>query len=158
MAGFLRVTIDLTRAGLTEDCEDLEAQSLTLVDELQTGNIVNSARLARQADLPEGAKAEYFATIVGVLTAEISRKQLKKKAINFLGNYFYGKPLRIEHKKTLASGESYEVAFDYRNQAEMEQALSAIERLDARAEIKIRVLDTLEAGREIGELTASPTE
>jgi len=135
MSDVLAVTIDLTAAGLDLEPSELEARSLTLADELTAGKLAESARLARRSELPEGSKAGLLAFIGGVLTAEISRENLKK-TMDFLGNQFYGKALKFEYK---VSSDNREYSFDYRNPEEMEQALAAIERLDS--SVCIRVIE-----------------
>jgi hypothetical protein len=132
MAELLKVTVDLSEAGLGLAASDLEVRSLTLADELRLGRLAESARLARQEDLPEGAKAGLLAFVGGVLTAEISRENLKK-TMDFLGNQFYGKTLTLAYK-----GDGLECSLEYRNPAEMEQALAAVERLEA---VRIKVMD-----------------
>ena len=133
MSDSLDVLIDITDAGLGLAPNELEARSLRLADELQAGRLADSAQLARREDLPEGAKAGLLSFIGGVLTAEISRENLKK-ATDFLGNQFYGQTLTLNYK-----ADGLECSLDYRNAAEMEQALAAVERLE---DIRIRVTQT----------------
>lgn len=135
MSDVLAVTIDLTAAGLDLEPSELEVRSLTLADELTAGKLAESARLARQSDLSEGAKAGLLAFVGGVLTAEISRENLKK-TMDFLGNQFYGKTLTLNYK-----ADGLECSLEYRNPEEMEQALAAVERLES---IRIRVIEEVE--------------
>ncbi|MGC1217466.1 MAG: hypothetical protein WA883_08335 [Phormidesmis sp.] len=135
MSDVLAVTIDLTAAGLDLEPSELEVRSLTLADELTAGKLAESARLARQSDLSEGAKAGLLAFVGGVLTAEISRENLKK-TMDFLGNQFYGKALTLNYK-----ADGLECSLEYRNPEEMEQALAAVERLES---IRIRVIEEVE--------------
>ncbi|MGB3669389.1 MAG: hypothetical protein WA783_10210 [Phormidesmis sp.] len=135
MSDVLAVTIDLTAAGLDLEPSELEARSLTLADELTAGKLAESARLARQSELSEGAKAGLLAFVGGVLTAEISRENLKK-TMDFLGNQFYGKALTLNYK-----ADGLECSLEYRNPEEMEQALAAVERLES---IRIRVIEEVE--------------
>lgn len=130
MAEPLDVTIDLTEAGLDLAPDEMEARSLALADELRSGNLVESARLARQEDLPEGSKAGLLAFVGTVLTAEISRENLKQ-TMGFLGHRFYGKTLTLAYK-----GDGLESTLEYRNPEELAQALAAVEQLEA---IRIRV-------------------
>ncbi|MEL6555844.1 MAG: hypothetical protein AAFQ63_20640 [Cyanobacteria bacterium J06621_11] len=126
----LNVMIDLRESGLGEDREALEARSLTLADEMRSGNLVETARLARQEDLPEGAKSGMLAFVGGLLTAEISRENLKK-TIGFLGNRFYGEKLTISYKV----GDC-EYVIDYRDPAKRDEAIASIEQLE---HLRIRV-------------------
>ncbi|MGB3573335.1 MAG: hypothetical protein WBG63_10495 [Phormidesmis sp.] len=135
MSDVLAVTIDLTAAGLDLEPSELEVRSLTLADELTAGKLAESARLARQSELSEGAKAGLLAFVGGVLTAEISRENLKK-TMDFLGNQFYGKALTLNYK-----ADGLECSLEYRNPEEMEQALAAVERLES---IRIRVIEEVE--------------
>jgi hypothetical protein len=125
MADILQVVIDLTQAeqGLSRD--ELEESALCLADEMSGGNIAESAHLVRQTDLPAGAKTGALAFVGGLLTAEISRENLKK-TMDFLGNRFYGKTLTLEYK-----ADGLECSLEYRDEKEMEQALSAIARLES---------------------------
>lgn len=136
MAELLTVLIDLTDAGLALTPDELEARSLTLADEMRSGRLVESAQLARQENLPQGARAGLLAFVGSAVTAEISRENLKK-TMDFLGNRFYGKTLTLDYK---ANG--LECSLEYRNSQEMEQALAAVERLES---IRIRVKQAPEA-------------
>lgn len=138
MSDLLQVTIDLTEAGLGLAGSELEQRSLLLADELRAGKLATDARLARQEELPEGAKAGLLAFIGGLLTAEISRENLKK-TLDFLGNQFYGKVLRLEYE-----ADGLKCAFDYRNPQEMAQALTAIKELQAErlSAVQIRILES----------------
>jgi hypothetical protein len=132
MSLLLNVVIDLTEADAGLSQGEMEARSLRLADELKSGKLVEMARLARQTDLPEGAKAGMLAFIGAVLTAEISRENLKK-TVNFLGNYFYGKTLTLEYE-----ADGLKCSIPYRNAAEMEQAIAGVERLQ---NIRLRVTE-----------------
>lgn len=124
MAGPLTIIIDLTKAETGVDAEALESRSLLLADELQSGDLVDTARLARATDLPERAKSGALAFISGILTAEINRENLKK-TMDFLGNRFYGKTLTLEFK-----GDGLETKLEYRNGEELEQAIAAVQKLE----------------------------
>jgi hypothetical protein len=125
MTDILRIVIDLTKADRGSSPDELEEAALFLADEMSEGNIVESAHLVRQTDLPEGAKTGALAFVSGVLTAEISRENLKK-TMDFLGNRFYGKTLTLEYK-----ADGLECSLEYRNEKEMAQALSAIAQLES---------------------------
>lgn len=88
------VLIDFSEAGLDLDRAELEDFLLTIADELEGGNLAQSARLAREEDMPEAAKAGVAAFLVGILTAEINRENLGK-VMDYLGNLRYGKTLTL---------------------------------------------------------------
>ncbi len=127
--------IDLSEAGLEVSPREMESRSLRLANELRSGKLADSAQLARQEDLPEGAKSGMLAFVGSVLTAEISRENLKK-TVDFLGNRFYGKTLTLDYK-----ADGLECSLEYRNQAEMEQAIAGVEQLES---IRIRVTQKAE--------------
>jgi hypothetical protein len=125
------VLIDFSEAGLGLERADLEAFLLTIADEMEAGDLVQSARLSRDEDIPEAAKSGVAAFLVGLLTAEINRENLGK-VMDYLGNLRYGKTLTL----------SFEVdgmvsSIEYRNKQELDQALEATERL-ANLRVKIR--------------------
>lgn len=125
------VLIDFSEAGLDLERPELEAFLLILADEMEAGNLVQSARLARDEDIPEAAKSGVAAFLVGLLTAEINRDNLGK-VMDYLSNLRYGKTLTL----------SFEVdgmvsTIEYRNKQELDQALEATERL-ANLRVKIR--------------------
>jgi hypothetical protein len=125
------VLIDFSEAGLDLERAELEAFLLTIADEMEAGNLVQSARLSRDEDIPEAAKSGVAAFLVGLLTAEINRENLGK-VMDYLGNLRYGKTLTL----------SFEVdgmvsSIEYRNKQELDQALEATERL-ANLRVKIR--------------------
>lgn len=125
------VLIDFSEAGLDLERPELEAFLLTIADEMEAGDLVQLARLARNEDIPEAAKSGVAAFLVGLLTAEINRDNLGK-VMDYLGNLRYGKTLTL----------SFEVdgmvsTIEYRNKQELDQALEATERL-ANLRVKIR--------------------
>ncbi|MEO1400591.1 MAG: hypothetical protein AAFV72_04975 [Cyanobacteria bacterium J06635_1] len=128
----LTVTIDLTEAGLELPPDGLEAMSLRLADELQAGGLAETAGLARAEDVPEQAKSAIAGFIWGVLTTEITRENLKK-TLDFLGNQFYGKARMLEYK-----ADGLECSIEYRNQADLDQAIAAVDSLEA---IRIKIKD-----------------
>lgn len=133
MAKLLTVMIDLTEAGLAVSPDNIEARSLDLADELRAGRLAESAQLARQEELTAGAKAGLLPFVGGVVKAEISRGNLKK-TMDFLGNRFYGKTLTLVYK-----AEGVERSIEYRNSADMELALRAIEQLDRLEAMRVQV-------------------
>lgn len=142
MTDLLQVTIDLTEAGLGLAPDELEARSLTLADELHLGKLAESARLARQEELPEGAKSGVLAFMGGVIIASVSLKNLMK-SVDFLGNQFYGKTLTVTYKASDADGASREYSFEHSNAKDIERALAAIERLEKMEKVCISVKETL---------------
>ena len=130
MADTLQVMIDLTDRGQHSDPETLEEETLSLADEMREGKLVESVQLTRQTDLPKKAKSGALAFISGMLTTEISRENLSK-AVDFLGNRFYGKTLTIEYK-----ADGLECSLEYRNKKEMDRAINGIERLES---LRVRV-------------------
>lgn len=130
MEKLLNITIDLTEAGLELLPGEMEARSHTLADELRSGNLAESAKLARKEGVRPGAKSGMLAFAWGLLTAEISRENLKK-IMDFLGNRFYGKTLTLDYK-----ADGLECSLDYRNQEELEQAIAGVEQLE---DLRIRV-------------------
>ncbi|MDJ0707089.1 MAG: hypothetical protein QNJ46_27760 [Leptolyngbyaceae cyanobacterium MO_188.B28] len=131
MSDSLKLFIDLNEAGLDLEREELEQFSLDLGDEMQGGELVEDARLAREEELPDRAKSGAAAFIMGVLMTEVNRENIKK-AVDWLGIRFYGKTLTFSYED--ADGTT--VKFDHRNQAEFEQALQGAERL---AMLRLRI-------------------
>lgn len=132
MADIIKVVIDLTETEHNPNPDLLEEDALTLIDEMNAGNLVESAQLTRQTDLPIGAKTGALAFISGVLTAEISRENLKR-TLDFIGNRFYGKTLTLQYK-----ADGLECSLEYRNSREMEQAIMAVAQLES---LRIHVKD-----------------
>lgn len=125
------VLIDFSEAGLDLERPELEAFLLTLADEMEAGDLVQSARLARDEDIPDAAKSGVAAFLVGLLTAEINRENLGK-VMDYLGNLRYGKTLTLSGD---IDGMTYNI--EYRNKQELDQAADTIERL-ANLRVKIR--------------------
>jgi hypothetical protein len=133
------VLIDFSEAGLDLDRADLEGFLLNIADEMQSGSLVEEARLAREADIPEAAKLGLTAFLVGILTAEINRKNLGK-VMDYLGNLRYGKTLMLSGE---IDGMTYNI--EYRNKQELDQAADAIERL---ANLRIKILEKKELSQQ----------
>ena len=125
------VLIDFSEAGLDLDRAELESFLLTIADEMESGDLVRSARLARDKDIPEAAKSGVAAFLIGVLTAEINRENLGK-VMDYLGNLRYGKTLTLSFEV-----DGMASTIEYRNKQELDQALDATERL-ANLRVKIR--------------------
>ena len=125
MTKTLTVMIDLSGTDPSADREVLETMSLSLADEMRSGDLVDSVRLVRQeGELPTAAKSGMLAFVGGLLTAEISRENLKK-TIGFLGNRFYGEKLTLNYKV----GDR-EYSLDYRDPAELDNMIAAVEKLE----------------------------
>jgi|LakMenEpi03Aug12_release.lakeMendotaPanAssembly.Ray.scaffolds.fasta_scaffold163049_2 hypothetical protein len=131
MSESLPVLIDFSEAELGFDSADLEDWLLSIADEMESGDLAQSARLARDEDIPEAAKSGVAAFLVGILTAEINRENLGK-VINYLGNLRYGKTLTLSFEV-----DGMTSTLEYRNKQELDQALDATERL-ANLRVKIR--------------------
>lgn len=125
------VLIDFSEAGLELERTNLENFLLNVADEMQSGNLVQDARLARETDIPEAAKSGVAAFLVGILTAEVNRENLGK-VMDYLGNLRYGKTLTLSGE---IDGMTYNI--EYRNKQELDQATDTIERLvDLRIKIQ----------------------
>lgn len=120
--------IDLTEAGLELEPEELEALTQSVADEMN--ELTEDIRMVRESEIPEGGKPALAGFIPGILTAEVSWANTKA-ALDFLGNRFYGKTLKIEYED---NGAKY--SLEYNNQRQLEMALNAIERL---SKVKISV-------------------
>jgi hypothetical protein len=131
MSESLPVLIDFSEAELGFDSADLEDWLLSIADEMESGDLAQSARLARDEDIPEAAESGVAAFLVGILTAEINRENLGK-VINYLGNLRYGKTLTLSFEV-----DGMTSTLEYRNKQELDQALDATERL-ANLRVKIR--------------------
>jgi hypothetical protein len=131
MSESLPVLIDFSEAELGFDSADLEDWLLSIADEMESGDLAQSARLARDEDIPEAAKSGVAAFLVGFLTAEINRENLGK-VIDYLGNLRYGKTLTLSFEV-----DGMTSTLEYRNKQELDQALDATERL-ANLRVKIR--------------------
>lgn len=124
------ISIDFSEAGLDLDRADLEDFLLIIADEMESGDLVQSARLARDEDIPEAAKSGVAAFLIGVLTAEINRENLGR-VMDYLGNLRYGKTLTLSFEL-----DGMTSTLEYRNQQELDQALAATERL---ANLRVRI-------------------
>lgn len=131
MSELLPVLIDFSEAELGFDSADLEDWLLSIADEMESGDLAQSARLARDEDIPEAAKSGVAAFLVGILTAEINRENLGK-VMDYLGNLRYGKTLTLSFEV-----DGMTSTLEYRNKQELDQALDATERL-ANLRVKIR--------------------
>ena len=135
MAESCSVLIDFSEAGLDLDRAELESFLLTIADEMESGDLVQSARLARDEDIPEAAKSGVAAFLVGILTADINRENLGK-VMDYVGNLRYGKTLTLSFEL-----DGMVSTLEYRNKQELDQAADTIERL-ANLRVKIREQQT----------------
>jgi hypothetical protein len=133
------VLIDFSEAGLDFNRADLEDFLLNIADEMQSGELVEDARLARETDIPEAAKSGVAAFLVGILTTKINRENLGK-VMNYLGNIRYGKTLKLSGE---IDGMTYNI--EYRNKQELEQAADTIERL---TNLRIKILEKQELSKQ----------
>ncbi len=133
------VLIDFSEAGLDLDRADLEDFLLNIADEMQSGDLVEEARLARETDIPEAAKSGVAAFLVGILTTKINRENLGK-VMDYLGNLRYGKTLKLSGE---IDGMTYNI--EYRNKQELDQAADTIERL---ANLRIKILEKKELSKQ----------
>lgn len=133
------ILIDFSEAGLDLDRADLENFLLNIADEMQSGDLVEEARLVRETDIPEAAKPGLTAFLVGILTAEINRKNLAK-VMDYLGNLRYGKTLMLSGE---IDGMTYNI--EYRTKQELDQAADTIERL---ANLRIKILERKESTKQ----------
>jgi hypothetical protein len=122
----MEVLIDLREAGLDLDPEELETYSLRLAEELRD-ELADDARLARGAEIPDGAKSGEAGFDIGVLKAKVDFKKIKA-LLDWLGERLYGKTLKLEYG---------EVKLEYRTPQQLEEQLQALERID---QLKVRVV------------------
>ena len=115
--------IDLSEADLDLDRADLEDYLLTIADEMESGDLVQSARLARDEDIPEAAKSGAAAFMVGRLITQFSRENLGR-LMDYFFNLHYGKTLVLSGE---IDGMTYNI--EYRNKQELDQAADTIERM-----------------------------
>ncbi|NEQ47290.1 MAG: hypothetical protein F6K00_28625 [Leptolyngbya sp. SIOISBB] len=108
---------------------------MKLADEMQSGELVEEAHLAREVDLPEASKSGLAAFLVGILTAEINRENIQK-VMDFLGNQFYGKTITVAGE---LGGEKIAFNFENLNTQELDKAM---ENLDRMVDLHIKVLET----------------
>lgn len=134
MSSASHVLIDFSEAGLNLDRADVEDFLLRLADEMESGHLVQDARLSREVELPDTAKSGMAAFVVGILTAEINRENIRK-VVDFLGSQFYGKTVTISGE---LGGEKLSFNFEHLSGQELDKAM---ERLNHMADLHIRVLE-----------------
>ncbi len=117
----VKVLIDLTKTEVGLELEELESLTRNLAEELS--ELAEDVHLLRQSKIPEGGKPGLAAFVIGVLQAEVSVKNLKT-LMDFLGERFYGKSLKLEFT---TNGKSYKL--EYCSRQQLQDAVQAIERL-----------------------------
>jgi hypothetical protein len=118
------VVIDLSQAGLDLEPEEMEAYALRLADELR-GDLAEDAGLARESDLPDGAMSGAAAFLVGILTAEVSAKNIGA-VMKWLWTLRPNTVLKFSYE---ANGKK--VSFEYRTQEELDQHMTTMKAVDS---------------------------
>ncbi len=126
--------IDFTEAGLDLDQAEMEEFLVRLSFEMQSGELVEKAHLTRESELPESTKSGVAAFLVGILTAEINRKNIRK-VVDFLGNQFYGKTVTISGEM---GGEKIGFTFENLNSDDLDEAMK---KLDHIVNLHIKVIE-----------------
>ncbi|AFY47666.1 hypothetical protein Nos7524_1800 [Nostoc sp. PCC 7524] len=127
----LQVLIDLTDADLDLEPDELERLTANLAQEIS--EIVEDVEKVRESEIPDRAKPGLATFIPGMLNTVVN-PQKAKELLDSVGNRFYGKTLKLEYED---NGAKY--AIEYNNQEQLENALSAIERL---SKLKVSVTKT----------------
>ncbi|WP_341525521.1 hypothetical protein WKK05_23430 [Nostoc sp. UHCC 0302] len=128
MSSNVQVLIDLTDADLDLEPEELEELTTNLAQEIS--EIVEDAEPVRESEIPEGSKSALAGFIPGMLKTVVNPKKAKE-LLDSLGKRFYGKTVKVEYED---NGTKYKL--EYGNKEQLEDALSAIERL---SKIKVSV-------------------
>ena len=117
-------TVQFTFAVNDPELEDAERQEIArkLLRELRQLDEVENANFAKDSELEPGARS-VLATIVGVLTAEVSRENIQK-VLGFIGDRIQNKPLVIKVKV----GEQ-EVEIEAKSRKELEDAEKVVRQL-----------------------------
>jgi ABC-type transport system substrate-binding protein len=127
----LQVLIDVTDADFDLETDELERLTANLAQEIN--EIVEDVERVRESEIPDGSKSALAGFIPGMLNTVVNPKKAKE-LLDSVGNRFYGKTLKLEYED---NGAKY--AIEYNNQEQLENALSAIERL---SKIKVSVTKT----------------
>lgn len=117
-------TIQFTFAVNDPELEDAERQEIArkLLRELRQLDEVENANFAKDSELESGTKSA-LATIVGVLTAEVSIENIQK-VLGFIGDRIPNKPVVIKVKV----GEQ-EVEIEAKSRKELEDAERVVRQL-----------------------------
>jgi hypothetical protein len=116
--------IDLNQAGLDLEPGALEAFSLRLVEELRS-DLAEDARLIREDEVPEDAMSGAGAFIVGILKAEIVKKNVGK-VLGWLWTVCPNTTQKITYEK---SGSK--VVLEYRTSNQLQAQIEALKDIDA---------------------------
>jgi hypothetical protein len=129
----IQVLLDLSELDPKLSPERLENLTSGVANEIR-GNLVNKAELVREDEIPEKGKPALAGFILGLLKTEINAASIKT-LLNYLGERFYGKTLKLEweDKET-----GMRVVMEYQNDRQFEQQLLAVERL---SKLKISVVN-----------------
>jgi hypothetical protein len=125
MSNSRHALIDFSEAGLNLDQDEMEEFVLKVGQEMESGGLVQDVHLERESDIPGSAKSGVATFLMGILTAEINSKNIRK-VMDFLGNQFYGKAITLSGE---IDGDGMTYKIEYRNREELDQATDAIERL-----------------------------
>jgi hypothetical protein len=126
----IQIMIDLSGLDPNLPLDRLEKLTLGVADEIREGKLVNKTELVREDEIPEGGKPALAGFVLGLLKTEISVANIQA-LLNYLGERFYGKDLKLEYedKKT-----GTRVSIDCTDR-QLEQVLQAVERIS-----KLKVL------------------
>jgi uncharacterized protein YlbG (UPF0298 family) len=124
----VQVMIDFSNIDPELELAQLETLTRRVADELE--ELTETVAPVREAEIPEGSKPALAGFVLGILQAEVNAKNIKA-TLDFLGNRFYGKTVKLEYED---GGAKYSI--EYTNPQQLDQAVSAIERL---SKIKISV-------------------
>ncbi len=130
MSEVYSVVIDFSEAGLDYDRADLERFLLQIAHEMESGKLVESARLAREEDIPESAKSGLGAFLTEILMTDIPFEKLWN-VMGYLGHLFYGKTVTLKV-------EDIEIEYNPNNPQQLERALDAAEQL---TNLRIKLLE-----------------
>lgn len=121
----LSVLIDLKASGLDLEPEEWDPYMLRLAHEMKE-DLVEEAKLARQTETPEGSKSGSAGFDWGILKAEVNLENLSK-LLGWLKERVAGSTLTLEYG---------DVRLEYRTEEDLQQQLSALERI---SDLKVRV-------------------
>ena len=129
----IQVFLDFSELEPQFSPERLEDITSSVADEIR-GELVNKVELVREDEIPELGKPALTGFILGLLKTELNAASIKV-LLNYLGERFYGKTLKIEWEDKETGTR---VVIEYQNEKQLEQQLQAIERL---SKLKISVLN-----------------
>jgi hypothetical protein len=129
----IQVLLDFSELDSQLSPERLEDITSSVADEIR-GELVNKVELVRESQIPELSKPALAGFILGLLNAEVNAASIKT-LVNYLGERFYGKTLKLEWEDKEAGTR---IVMEYQNDKQLEQQLQAVERL---SKFKITVVD-----------------